>query len=224
MIRKKLVVFLVFFGLFLSLMTCDDRQYSFTLGGFSYKIPSDYLVIPPPYLDGRSLDSDIGMVALSFNRDEVFREYLGANSWLPKSSILAILYSREGTKLTGFSPSFSQLVDFSVEGKQVVEFDTLYRVFKGDERTGWQTIPKFEASVVNGEIKAKWMADCFPMGGMKGRKKSRESIDIPTSCSINIEYKNVILNLKTSEKNLVNHVDEILRLVINKIDSWIVRP
>src|SRR5690554_1121707 len=92
-------------GLFLSLTACGENQKSFSIGGSTYKIPSDYLVMAPSSFDSVNLDSDTGMVALSFNQDQNFSEYVGVNAWLPKSPITAILYSREGTKLTGFSPS-----------------------------------------------------------------------------------------------------------------------
>ena len=207
-------------GILLSLTACGDSQKSFSVGGSIYKIPSDYLVVVPSYFDSANLDSDAGMVALSFNQDESFSGYVGANAWLPKSPITAILYSREGTALTGFSPSLSNLVVFSVDGKHVVEFEKSYRVFKGDTRISWQAFPKLQASINGREIKARWMAECIPLGGMKGSDQSRESTDIPTSCKINIEYRNAILSLTTSEKNLVNHAEEIVKLVLQKIDSW----
>lgn len=207
-------------GLFLSLTACGDSQKSFSIGGSTYKIPSDYLVMKPSFFDSENLDSDSGMVGLTFNHDKDFLEYMGADAWLPKSPVTAILYSRDGTALTGFSPSLSTFIEFSVDGKHVVEFEKSYRVFKGDTRISWQTLPKTQADIGGGEIRAKWVADCIPMGGMKGSEQSRESIDIPTSCKLNVEYRNAVLSLTTSEKNLVNNAEEIVELVLQKIDSW----
>ena len=70
--------------------------------------------MPPSYFENKSLDSDVGMVALSFNHDKDFFGYFGDNAWLPKSPITAILYSNEGTRLTGISSSFSNIIDFSI--------------------------------------------------------------------------------------------------------------
>ncbi|MEX1221550.1 MAG: hypothetical protein WEA82_05505 [Idiomarina sp.] len=207
-------------GLLLSLTACGDSQKLFSIGGSTYKIPSDYLVMAPSSFDSAELDSDVGMVALSFSHDRNFSDYVGDNAWLPKSPITAILYSREGTELTGFSSSLSNLVGFSIEDKHVVEFEKNYRVFKGDTRISWQTFPKLQTRVGNDEIKAKWMAECIPLGGMKGSDQSRESMDIPTSCKINVEYRNAILSLTTSEKNLVNNAEEIVKLVLQRMDEW----
>lgn len=208
-------------GFFLSLTACGDNQKIFSIGSSNYKIPSKFLVMTPSSFDIANLDNDAGMVALSFNQDQNFSEYMKANAWLsPKSSITAILYSREDTKLNGFLPSFSNLVGFSIKGKNVVEFEKSFRVFKGDTRISWQAFPKLHTNIGSDEIKARWMAECIPLGGMKGSQLSRESIDIPTSCKLNIEYRNTILSLSTSEKNLVNNAEEIVEMVFQKLESW----
>ena len=203
-----------------SLVACADSQKTFVVGGDTYQIPNEYLVAPPSSLDTASLDSDVGMVALSFNQDEDFSGYVGANAWLPRSAITAMLYTREGTKLTGISPSFSSLVDLSINEKNVVEFEKSYRVFKGDTRISWEFFPKHQAIFDGSKVKVKWFAECIPLGGMKGSEQSRESIDIPTSCRINIEYRDAVLSLKTSEKNLLDNAGEIINLVLKKVGSW----
>ena len=204
----------------LSLVACADSQKAFVIGGDVYQIPQEYLVAPFSSLDTASLDSDAGMVALSFNQDKDFSGYLGANAWLLKSAVTAILYTREGTELTGISPSFSGLVSFSIHEKNIVEFENSYRVFKGDTRISWESFPKVQAGFDGSKVKVKWFADCIPLGGMKGSDQSRESIDIPTTCRINIEYQDAVLSLKTSEKNLLDNAEEIISLVLKRVDSW----
>ncbi|MFC4653753.1 hypothetical protein ACFO3I_01815 [Rheinheimera marina] len=203
----------------ISVAGCDIQK-SVLLGDSVYQIPAEYLITPPSVFEMEEGDSDAGMVGLTFNQDQDFSEYLGADAWLPKNSITAILYSREGTKLTGISPLFSRPVEFSIEGKQLVEFENSYRLFNGNTRISWQAFPKQQTIIYETDVKAKWVADCIPMGGMKGSEQSHESIDIPTSCRIDIEYQNVILSLTTSEKNLIGHADKIINSVLRKIDSW----
>lgn len=202
-----------------SLMACGD-QASFSVGGSTYQIPGEYLVVQPSVFDRKSLDSDVGMVALTFNHDKDFSNYTGANAWLPRSSITAILYAVEDTELMGISPYFSNLIEFSIAEKVVIEFENSYRVFDGDTRIGWLAFPKLQASFDGDQVKAKWVADCIPRGGVNGSSQSRESIDIPTSCGINIKYRNAVLSLKTSEENLLNHADIIVKLVLEKMESW----
>ncbi|MEM9101603.1 MAG: hypothetical protein AAGB12_04715 [Pseudomonadota bacterium] len=211
------------FGLLLlsfSLVACAGSQSTFVVGGESYQIPSEYLVVPSSSVNAVPLDSDVGMVALSFNQDKDFSDYLGANAWLPKSAITAILYTREGTELTGIPSSFSELVNFSIHEKNIIEFEKIYRVFKGETRIAWQSFPKAQAGFDGSKVKVKWFADCIPLGGMKGSDQSRESMDIPTSCRIDIKHRNAILSLKTSEKNLVDNAEKIISLVLKKVDSW----
>ena len=199
---------------------CVDTQKIFSVGGSSYQIPAEYLVLAPFFIDGESLDNDVSMVALSFNQDKDFSDYIGPNAWLPKSPITAILYAREGTELKGVSPFFSELIGFSINEKHIVEFESSFRIFDGDTHISWRTFPKLKANFDGEQVKAKWIADCIPLGGVKGSDKSRDSIAIPTLCKINIEYRNAILSLSTSEENLLENMDEIVSLALNKVDSW----
>ena len=207
-----------------SLTACTDAKKAFSLGGSAYQVPADYLVISPSSFESTEFDDNISMVALTFNNDKDFSDYMEPNSWLPGSSITAILYAREGTSLTGFSPSFSSLVEFPVDGENIIEFENSYRIFQGDTRISWQALPKPQTSFDGEKVTAKWMADCIPLGGMRGSEQSHESIDIPTSCKINIEYRNSILRLSTSEKNLLDNAEEITALMLQKLDSWRVHP
>ncbi|MBD1558201.1 hypothetical protein HC752_14785 [Vibrio sp. S9_S30] len=71
------------FGLLLlsfSLVACAEPQKKFVVGGESYEIPSEYLVAASSSINTASLDSDVGMVALSFNQDEDFSSYLSDNA------------------------------------------------------------------------------------------------------------------------------------------------
>lgn len=204
----------------MSLAACTDAKKTFSLGGSTYQVPVNYLVISPSSVENARLDDNIGMVALTFNHDEDFSDYMEANGWLPGNSVTAVLYAREGTTLTGFSPSLSSLEELSVDGENIIEFENSYRIFQDDTRISWQAFPKSQASFDGDKVTAKWMADCIPLGGMRGSEQSRESIDIPTSCKINIEYRNAILRLSTSEKNLLDNAEEITALVLQKLGSW----
>ena len=146
-----------FLALFLSLSACGDSSKRVSIGGLNYQIPRQYLVVTPPSLNEASLDSDSGMVALSFMEDEDFTDYVGANAWLPVSSVTAMVFSRYGTELKGVSPSFTDLESFSLEEKQVVEFESFYRVFVGDTRISWQLIPKERAKFYDMKAEVKWL-------------------------------------------------------------------
>lgn len=209
---------IIFTGLML--VSCVKPTITVNIGNHTYSIPSQYVISVEKVDVSGEYEKRTNILALDFSFDEKLIEYDRPNSWLPKSPITAILYSRENTALTGFSPSLSTFVEFPIAGRKIVEFEEIYRVFKEDSRISWNAYPKSQTSINASKIKAKWMAECIPLGGVKGSDQSRESMDIPTSCRINIEYQNAILTLTTSERNLADNAEEIVKLVLQRMDSW----
>lgn len=204
----------------LTLIACSDVSEEVLIGENLYDIPSQYFVVTPTYIDTTALDNSVELVSITFGEDEAFKKYIKGNAWLPKSPITLLMLSPAGSDLTGLDPSFTPPVTFSTEKKEVIEFENSYRLFSNGYRSKWQAIPKKHTVLDNNLGKSEWIVECISLGGMKGSNQSHNLIDIPTSCKLNIRYQGIIIRLTTSESNFFKNIDNILRLIFEKLDSW----
>lgn len=209
--------------LFFIFLACDSYR-EIRIGDSVYQIPSKYLISTPWFFENLRLDQNDGMdmEALTFGEDQDFSTYMEPPAWLPGESVTVLMFSRQGTSYEERKVNLypKDKMQFSLKDKELIEFEKIYRVFDKDAVSTWTAFPKQGAVFENETVEVKWKADCIVYGGGRGSDLSRVSMVVPTSCRVDIEYRNVILSIDTSEKNWVQDIDGLVALIVRKIESW----
>lgn len=215
---KKLTTLLMLCFLFI-FSACRDSYRAIYIGNDKYNIPVEYLLSDPSFYV-KGLDNYVSLVSVTFDDDIDFYSYKAKNGWLPNTPIISTLYSYGSMEYAGIHSNRPEGSVFEIDGLNVIKLDRVFRVFRNNENTNWHALPVEGAILGSNDIRASWVASCFALGGQKGTELSRDEFNIPTSCKVDILYRDNILTISTSELNIVNNFDEISNLIVNKFDLW----
>jgi hypothetical protein len=208
----------------LPLIGCSGGDRSLLIGSGTYIVPGEYLVISQPAIASIESDASVEMIGLTFTHDQDFEKYLGQNGWLPIKPITAMVMAKSKSEVSTVVIPIRDQISTNVNSQDIVEFTDNYRLFEENTNISWKAYPKLNTKLKGNRLFADWFADCIPLGGMKGVKRSRTALNIPTSCTVSVTVEDLVIVITTSESNLISGFEQISELVVKKLFSWRVNP